>query len=119
MFGAPEGSQIWWCIKVIIAFALSAWVHAGGDYVMSKGRVWWSPQFFMAQPFALILEAAVIRVADRYRFRRRFPITSTIIGYVWVFGWFSLTYPDFIHEMWIEDFVSPFRRATPGPTSLF
>ena len=98
-----------------IAFALSTWVHAAGDYVVFKGRAWFSPQFFMAQPFALIFEAAVIRVADTYRFRQRFPVTSTITGYVWVLGWFSLTYSEFLQEMWMMACLPYFRPTAPGP----
>ena len=108
--GAPRGSRIWWCIKVTVAFTASTWVHAAGDYAMSKGRIWPSPQFFMAQPFALMLEAAVIQVADTYKFRQRFPIISTMTGVIWVFAWFSLTYPNFVHEMWVIDHVSYFGR---------
>lgn len=96
------------------AFAVSALVHTSGDYVMFKGRVWFSPQFFMAQPFALMLEAAIIRMADTHRFRQRFPVISSTIGRAWALAWFSLTFPDFVRELWGLDYILYLQHAVIG-----
>ncbi|KAF8323979.1 hypothetical protein DL93DRAFT_63198 [Clavulina sp. PMI_390] len=87
-------------LKALVAFVLSGLFHGAGDYAMFRGKQWFSPQFFFLQPFALVAERLVIRLGDRFAFRRRFPLTSTILGHVWVVVWFTLTFPGMTKAFW-------------------
>lgn len=81
--------------KLFLSFAISAFMHAAGDYGMYGGSRWFSHPFFLAQPVAIILEDIVIAVGNRTGLRSRFPNLSSALGYLWVFSWFCFVMPPF------------------------
>lgn len=82
--------------KLYVAFALSALMHAAGDYGMYRGQRWFSLEFFLPQAVGITLEDGAIALFDRSgAFRRRHPVLTTWIGYAWVLFWFSSTLPQY------------------------
>jgi hypothetical protein len=52
--------------------------------------------FFLAQPVAITLEAAVIAIARQTGYTRCSSWTR-MVGYIWVFLWFSVSTPWFMN----------------------
>jgi hypothetical protein len=68
-----------------------------GDIMIGKGYSGWSMQFYMAQAVAITVEDAVIALARRAGINKPTPMTR-IIGYIWVFVWFSAMMPPYVDK---------------------
>lgn len=89
--GARPGSLASSFIQLYTAFALSAWIHIPGDFVLYTDklppnasmwdkftiRAMFTPRFFMLQAVAITVEGAVIAVAERYLATSRVEIVGT------------------------------------------
>jgi len=78
--------------KLFTAFFFSGLVHAVGDYMLfqnfSEGT---SIQFFLLQATVITLEDAVIALASRLGYRES--NAFKLIGFAWVFAWFTFSMP--------------------------
>lgn len=95
----PRGSFLSALVQLLVAFALSALLHVGGDYKAVR-RLDISWLFFVSQAFAIAAEDLVFRL---------FAWTSVsipvwarrLVGYIWVVAWFTFSVP-WILGPWIE-----------------
>jgi hypothetical protein len=69
---------------------------AGGDAMVGMQYLWASFPFFMAQPVAITFETAVIAIARQAGYTRS-NVWTRLVGYTWVFFWFSVSTPWFIN----------------------
>lgn len=109
ILGLRRRSTLWTILQTILVFAMSDVVHTAGDYAVSKGKMWWSPTFFMLQPLAFFFEAGVASLFGRVGVTSaRFPWMSRMVGYIWVVGWFSATFPMFMSGFWRDNYFEKF-----------
>ncbi|KAF8315188.1 hypothetical protein DL93DRAFT_2166891 [Clavulina sp. PMI_390] len=130
-------------IKLYTAFILSTYVHVWGDYALYanvlpsevRSSTWakfsrealFSPQFFISQAIAIMVEDHVIDAIDwAWRIggfgkaekaknssgaKEKYPpavaALGRTIGYVWVFIWFCATFPQYQHGMMKWIFTEP------------
>ncbi|KIM45593.1 hypothetical protein M413DRAFT_24765 [Hebeloma cylindrosporum] len=78
--------------KLFASFFISGLAHAAGDYVLhqdfSKGN---SVQFFVLQAVGITFEDAVIAIASRLGYKQC--TIFKLIGFIWVFAWFTFCMP--------------------------
>ena len=95
----------------MLVFTATGCLHAAGDYAVAQGKFWWSAPFFLIQPIAFFSEMAVIATLARVGLKAQdYPLSSSLLGYVWVVSWFSYTLPMFMEKFWlylIEDLIEP------------
>ena len=78
--------------KLFMAFFLSGLIHATGDYILfqnfSEGT---SVRFFLLQAAGITLEDAVIALGSRLGYKES--NAFKLIGFAWVFAWFTFSMP--------------------------
>jgi hypothetical protein len=79
-------------VQLFIGFMASGLMHSGGDAMVGMQHLWASLPFFLAQPVAITLETAVIGIARQAGYTRS-NIWIRLVGYAWVFLWFSISVP--------------------------
>ncbi|TFK62057.1 hypothetical protein BDN72DRAFT_827867 [Pluteus cervinus] len=82
-------------IQLYVAFALSAVIHSVGDRMVGLEYTGCSAPFFMSQAIAITFEDMVIAVVRR-RGVKIPPTVAHLVGYIWVFVWFSVSLPWFL-----------------------
>ena len=81
---------------MVVAFAVSAFQHSGGDVVsVGPHHFGTSMPFFVAQIAGITLEKLAVYTAGKLGLSFGFYI-NRVIGYLWVAFWFSLTAVPFI-----------------------
>ncbi|TFK66885.1 hypothetical protein BDN72DRAFT_888993 [Pluteus cervinus] len=95
--------------QLYVAFGISAIIHSlGGDLMIGSEYLGSSAPFFMSQAVAITFEDLVIAVVQRLGLKVPSKLAH-IIGYIWVFVWFSISMP------WMLD---PYLRAGFGSVEL-
>jgi hypothetical protein len=80
-------------VQLYVAFIASGFMHsAGGDAMVGIQHIWASFPFFLSQAVAITLETAVIGIARQAGYTRS-NIWMRLVGYAWVFWWFSISMP--------------------------
>lgn len=93
--GFQPGSNLSSYTQLYAAFIISATQHLIGDIMVGKGYTGWSFQFYLAQAVAITAEDAMIALARRAGINKPTSITR-IIGYIWVFVWFTAMMPPYV-----------------------
>lgn len=92
----PRGTSLSNYTQVYLAFAISGVLHAFGDFVVAgPSYTGISLRFFLSQALAITFEDAVLALARRAGFSDWPTRMARIVGYVWVFVWFSVSLPLF------------------------
>ncbi|TFK66742.1 hypothetical protein BDN72DRAFT_961526 [Pluteus cervinus] len=87
--------------QLYVAFALSAAIHSlGGDRMLGLEYLGCSVPFFMSQAIAITFEDMVIAVVQR-RGVKVPPTLAHLVGYIWVFVWFSVSMP-WLLDLWLR-----------------
>ncbi|TFK66887.1 hypothetical protein BDN72DRAFT_961415 [Pluteus cervinus] len=87
--GTPGSSYA----QLYVAFAISAIIHSlGGDLMMGREWLGSSVPFFMSQAVAITFEDIVIAIVQHLGLKVPSRL-AYIIGYIWVFVWFSVSMP--------------------------
>ncbi|KAF5326880.1 hypothetical protein D9619_003995 [Psilocybe cf. subviscida] len=81
--------------KLYVAFFVSGLIHYAGDYMLHQDWAGQSVSFFVLQAVGITLEDALIATAKRAGFTAS-PL-GKLIGFCWVFIWFSFSMP-----FWLE-----------------
>jgi Membrane bound O-acyl transferase family len=84
--------------KLYTSFLISGLIHATGDYVLyhtfSQGG---ALRFFLLQAVGITFEDGVIAIASRLGYGGKksngVNLASKLIGYIWVFAWFTYSMP--------------------------
>ncbi|KAG6829693.1 hypothetical protein H0H92_003811 [Tricholoma furcatifolium] len=79
-------------VKVWIAFFISGLIHCFGDLMVGPQYTGKSVPFFLMNAAAITLEDSIIALAGKMGIGHR-TIVTRILGYVWVFMWFSFSLP--------------------------
>jgi Membrane bound O-acyl transferase family len=77
--------------KLFTSFLISGLVHASADYILLQNFSGGSVQFYVLQAVAITFEDAVIAIASRLGYKQC--KTFKLIGFIWVFAWFTLSLP--------------------------
>lgn len=94
VFGLDHGTTLSAYTQAFIAFLVSALIHIGGDLSVHAGLTRSGPtlRFFLLQPLAIAGEDMIIRIFQQHHINR----VGFIIGYIWVFMWFSWCIPPWL-----------------------
>jgi len=94
--GCSPKSSAAMLVQLYVGFIVSGTMHSGGDAMVGKQYLWASMPFFLAQPVAITFETAIIAIVRQAGYTR---CTGWIrmVGYIWVFLWFSVSTPWFIN----------------------
>ena len=84
------------CFKLFVAFFVSGLIHHSAEYVIHQKWDGHSMEFFLLQAVGIICEDIVISLAARAGFSSKPNLFYKFIGFVWVFTWFSYTFPMFL-----------------------
>jgi hypothetical protein len=99
-----QGSNLSSYLQLFTAFLASAFLHIVADYGLL--RVWFgggSLFFFTAQPFAIMLEDAVIALGKKMGVQPS-PLWK-LVGYAWVTVWFIQVFPGWFDPMVSGNFM--------------
>ena len=88
------------CFKLFIAFFISGLIHHSAEYVIYQKWAGHSMQFFLLQAAAITCEDVAIALAARVGFSSRPNFFFKLVGFVWVFAWFTYSLP-----LWLDDIV--------------
>ncbi|KAF8990831.1 hypothetical protein BDQ17DRAFT_1371484, partial [Cyathus striatus] len=94
----PYNSVISTYTELFACFFLSGIYHALGDWLVQRNRstALINVKYFVLQAFGIMLEDFLISLGKRIGIKK----VPTIVSYVWVVGWMTVTCP-----MWIETMV--------------
>ncbi|KAI0926545.1 hypothetical protein AcW1_002493 [Taiwanofungus camphoratus] len=93
----PSGSWVSSQTQLYIAFIVSGLMHCGGDLMARRDLFGSSFPFFIAQAAAITFEDVIISIARRIGVDEgKSGSLARIVGYVWVFVWFSISAPWYI-----------------------
>ncbi|KAF9456879.1 membrane bound O-acyl transferase family-domain-containing protein [Collybia nuda] len=93
--GFRPGSQASSSTQLFAAFTLSGIIHsAGGDAMVGMKYLGASFPFFFAQAVGITIEDIVIAVSRKMNVQSS--QRARLVGYLWVFWWFSVTTPWYI-----------------------
>jgi hypothetical protein len=87
VLGLRKGSFASKYVQLAVAFALSAVIHEFGS-VMASGHDCGEWRFFLSQVVAIFIEDQVVDAAAALGIKGESPGWK-VLGYVWVFAWFS------------------------------
>ena len=90
--GCSPNSMTALLVQLFVGFMVSGLMHSAGDAMVGIQHLWASLPFFLAQPVAITLETAVIGIARQAGYTRS-NIWIRLVGYAWVFLWFSISVP--------------------------
>ena len=91
--GLQKGSTASSYVKLYAAFALSGFIHTGGDLMVgARGYLGTSMAFFLVNALAITFEDGVIAIGRRLGFDGPTKWTKRL-GYAWVFVWFYIAAP--------------------------
>lgn len=128
--GAAPGTIASRYIQLYVGFALSAWMHSGGDFIVYTNELppnatmrhklrpaaSFSARFFVLQAVGITIEDGVIALAERLLASSSKPANGhatkkgkqpdvvfspwvarlgKLFGYLWVFAFFSATFPEY------------------------
>ena len=91
--------------KLFIAFFLSGLIHHAGEYVINQRWTGHSLKFFLLQAVAITCEDVIIALAGRAGFSSKPNYFYKILGFVWVFAWFTYSLPIWLDET-MDNWVS-------------
>jgi hypothetical protein len=91
--------------KIFFAFFLSGLIHHAGEYVIYQRWTGHSVGFFLLQAVAITCEDVIIALAARAGFSSKPNCFVKIMGFVWVFAWFTYSLPMWLDET-MENWVS-------------
>ena len=84
--------------KLFIAFFLSGLIHNAGEYLILQKWAGHSMKFYLLQAVAITCEDMVIALAARIGFSSRPNFFLKLMGFVWVFAWFTYSLPVWLDE---------------------
>ncbi|KAK0474139.1 membrane bound O-acyl transferase family-domain-containing protein [Armillaria luteobubalina] len=100
VFSFPSGTLASSIVQLYTSFAMSIFLHMVADFTMFKRwNVGGSFFFFAIQPFAIMFETAVIVLARKLGCSDEPGIWTHLVGYIWVWTWFVLTFPGWFDPM--------------------
>ncbi|CDO68589.1 hypothetical protein BN946_scf184996.g20 [Trametes cinnabarina] len=104
LLGVPRGTWLSSQVQVHVAFALSSLLHCMGDLMLGKEHFGRSSLFFAANGLAVTAEDTVIALAKRFGLGRvggsgRPSRVMRILGYIWVYFWFTSSGP--LYYSWL------------------
>ena len=85
--------------KLFIIFFLSGFIHHSAEYIVYLKWGGHSMEFFLLQAVAIIFEDFIISMAARTGFSSEPNRFYKLIGFVWVFAWFTYYLPIWLDEM--------------------
>jgi hypothetical protein len=91
--------------KLFFAFFLSGLIHHAGEYVIYQRWTGYSIGFFLLQAVAITCEDVIIALAAKAGFSSKPNCFVKIMGFVWVFAWFTYSLPMWLDET-MENWVS-------------
>ena len=91
--------------KLFIAFFLSGLIHHAGEYVIHQRWTGHSMEFFLLQAVAITCEDVIISLIARAGFSTKPNRFFKIIGFVWVFAWFTYSLPVWLDET-VDNWIS-------------
>jgi len=95
VFRPPKGTFTTY-FKLFTTFLISGLMHASGDYILHQNFYQGtSVQFFVLQAVGITFEDAVIALASRVGYKQSG--VFKLIGFVWVFAWFTFCMP-----LWLD-----------------
>ena len=94
--------------KLFFAFFLSGIIHHSGEYVIHQRWTGHSMEFFLLQAVAITCEGVIIWLAARAGFSSKPNCFFKIMGFVWVFAWFSYSLP-----MWLDETIHNWISGVP------
>jgi hypothetical protein len=115
MLGFAPGSQGSSSTQLIIAFLISGLIHAGGDFLVRPDYFGVTAPFFFYQIIGITVEDITLQILSKSGIKVP-PFLSTVLGYVWVCFWFTLTAPSLIHGLAILGLQS--NSAKPASPSM-
>ncbi|KAK7982160.1 hypothetical protein PG988_004398 [Apiospora saccharicola] len=95
----PRGTFASRCVRLVLAFSISAMIHAPADIAMKipfaeAGQFY----FFSVQALGIIFESAVQAICTRTSIQ--FPqVLQKGLGYIWVISWFCWVTPSWSYTM--------------------
>ena len=94
--------------KLFIAFFLSGLIHHAGEYVIHQRWTGHSMEFFLLQAVAITCEDVIIKLAARAGFSSKPNCFFKIMGFLWVFAWFTYSLP-----MWLDETIDNWVSGVP------
>ena len=94
--------------KLFIAFFLSCLIHHAGEYVIHQRWTGHSMEFFLLQAVAITCEDVIIKLAARAGFSLKPNCFFKIMGFLWVFAWFTYSLP-----MWLDETIDNWVSGVP------
>ena len=94
--------------KLFFAFFLSGLIHHTGEYVIHQRWTGHSMEFFMLQAVVITCEDVIIALATRAGFSSKPNYFFKIMGFVWVFAWFTYSLP-----MWLDETMANWVSGVP------
>ena len=88
------------CFKLFISFLISGLIHYAGEYILYQKWAGHSTEFFLLQAVAITCEDIVISLALRAGFSSKPNSFFKLIGFVWVFAWFTYSLP-----LWLDKII--------------
>lgn len=96
VLGMRKGSLASGLSQLYLAFGVSCIVHQYQMFNVTR-RDMGEFAFFMSQPVVITLEGVVMRLWLRYARRHQSLVRlETLLGYAWVFFWFSFSLPIYL-----------------------
>lgn len=117
--GLRPGSRASSYTQLYVGFAVSGFLHCGGDLLVSPSLFGASFPFFIAQAFAITFEDAVIGLVRRSGIKVPVSIAHTV-GYAWAITWLCISAPLYINWSLLVSLSLPSvtRTATAGISTL-
>ena len=94
--------------KLFFAFFLSGLIHHTGEYVIYQRWTGHSMEFFLLQAVAITCEDVIIAFAAKAGFSLKTNYFFKLIGFVWVFAWFTYCLP-----MWLDGTMHSWVSGVP------
>jgi hypothetical protein len=91
--------------KLFSAFFLPGLIFHAGEYVIYQRWTRYSMGFFLLQAVAITCEDVIMALAARAGFSSKPNCFVKIMGFVWVFAWFTYSLPVWLDET-MENWVS-------------
>ena len=87
------------CFKLFLAFFLSGFIHQSSEYIIYQKWSGHALEFFLLQAVAITFEDIIISLAARAGLSSKPNLFYKLIGFVWIFAWFSYSLPLLLDSM--------------------
>ncbi|EPS96327.1 hypothetical protein FOMPIDRAFT_1038192 [Fomitopsis schrenkii] len=117
--GLRPGTRASSYTQLYVGFAVSGFLHCGGDLLVSPSLFGASFPFFMSQAVAITFEDAVIGLVRKSGIKVPTPIARTV-GYAWAITWLCVSAPLYVNWSLLVSLTLPSvtKTATEGLSAL-